>query len=59
MGAEREIEVLVVGSGESRLVAAASLAQAGVSCWGIEKNVGPFPGSRGKGFNRCERRIVN
>jgi 2-polyprenyl-6-methoxyphenol hydroxylase-like FAD-dependent oxidoreductase len=43
-----EIEVLVVGSGGSGLVAAAGLAQAGVSCRIIEKNDGPFPGSRGK-----------
>jgi 2-polyprenyl-6-methoxyphenol hydroxylase-like FAD-dependent oxidoreductase len=50
MGAEREIEVLVVGSGGSGLVVAAGLAQAGVSCRVIEKNAGPFPGSRGKGL---------
>lgn len=45
-----EIEVLVVGSGASGLVAATSLARAGASCRVIERRSEPFPGSRGKGL---------
>jgi 2-polyprenyl-6-methoxyphenol hydroxylase-like FAD-dependent oxidoreductase len=48
VGELTNVEVLVVGSGGSGLVAAVNLVQAGISCRVIEKNDAPFPGSRGK-----------
>lgn len=43
-------DVLICGAGAAGLTLAIELARRGIACRLIEKNVSPFPGSRGKGL---------
>jgi len=46
-----EVDVLIAGGGPTGLTLACDLARRGIVVRLVEKNLGPFPGSRGKGLS--------